>query len=151
MTGGRRRALERAQTATSVAALSLSTLAVGGLAWAPVAYAAPNDTVSLLKDVRAGTTGSNPTGLVAVGGTVFFRARDSLANGYELWKSDGTAAGTEIVKDIFPGDDSLPTNLTNVGGPNPPTAMSCGGPTARPLAQSPSGRSPREARSAPPT
>jgi ELWxxDGT repeat protein len=116
MTGGRRRALERAQTATTVAALSLSTLAVGGLAFAPVAYAAPNDTVSLLKDIRAGATGSNPTGLVAVGGTVFFRARDSLANGYELWKSDGTAAGTEIVKDIFPGDDSLPTNLTNVGG-----------------------------------
>src|SRR3989339_430820 len=35
-------------------------------------------------------------------GTIFFNAYDSI-HGYELWKSDGTDAGTMLVKDIFPG------------------------------------------------
>ena len=37
--------------------------------------------------------------------------------GSELWKSDGTAAGTVLVKDINPGSAwSYPDNLTNVNG-----------------------------------
>src|SRR5439155_5431040 len=41
----------------------------------------------------------------------------SEANGRELWKSDGTAAGTVLVKDINPGPgDSSPDGLTNVNG-----------------------------------
>jgi ELWxxDGT repeat protein len=37
-------------------------------------------------------------------------------NGYELWKSDGTAAGTVLVKDIRPGYSGFgPGNLTAVG------------------------------------
>ena len=36
---------------------------------------------------------------------------------HELWKSDGTAAGTVLVKDISPGSaGSIPNNLTNVNG-----------------------------------
>ena len=31
------------------------------------------------------------------------------ANGAELWQSDGTAAGTLLVKDIWPGPDSSGT------------------------------------------
>jgi ELWxxDGT repeat protein len=38
----------------------------------------------------------------AVGGTLFFSASDGL-NGEELWKSDGTEAGTLMVRDISPG------------------------------------------------
>src|SRR5262249_42567703 len=35
----------------------------------------------------------------------------------ELWKSDGTAEGTVLVRDINPGSaGSFPGNLTNVGG-----------------------------------
>ena len=37
-----------------------------------------------------------------VNGTLFFAAT-TRRNGYELWKSDGTAAGTVLVKDIWPG------------------------------------------------
>ena len=40
-----------------------------------------------------------PRYLTNVGGTLFFSANDGT-NGGELWKSDGTAAGTVLVKDI---------------------------------------------------
>lgn len=66
---------------------------------------------------------SNPTQLTAVGGTLYFTARDG-ENGFELWKSDGTAEGTELVRDIDPRVDeenstpesSNPANLTDVDG-----------------------------------
>jgi ELWxxDGT repeat protein len=48
--------------------------------------------------------------------TLFFEANDG-ATGRELWKSDGTEAGTVRVKDILPGDgSSYPGSLTNVNG-----------------------------------
>ncbi len=34
--------------------------------------------------------------------TLYFRADDG-SNGSELWKSDGTSAGTVLVRDIYPG------------------------------------------------
>ena len=40
--------------------------------------------------------------LTNVNGTLFFTANDGT-HGHELWKSDGTAAGTVLVKDIIPG------------------------------------------------
>lgn len=50
-----------------------------------------------------------------MGRTLFFVASTSAA-GFELWKSDGTAAGTQLVKDIQPGPlDSYPSQLTVVG------------------------------------
>ena len=59
---------------------------------------------------------SNPRNLTNVNGTLFFTADDG-ANGVELWKSDGTAAGTVLVKDIVAdGDSSSPAGLTNVNG-----------------------------------
>ncbi len=74
----------------------------------------------MVKDIDAYTVGSQPAYLTDVGGTLFFTANDGT-NGYELWKSDGTQAGTVLVKDIWPG--SLPSSpwssrsdLTNVNG-----------------------------------
>ncbi|GBE72822.1 hypothetical protein myaer87_00490 [Microcystis aeruginosa NIES-87] len=70
----------------------------------------------LVKDIFPGLFGSDPRYLTAVGNTLFFQAQDGV-NGTGLWKSDGTAAGTVLVKDIRPGSfsSSYPSNLTAVG------------------------------------
>jgi ELWxxDGT repeat protein len=75
----------------------------------------------LVKDIQAGSLGSyagfsRPTTLTNVNGTVYFIPSDSV-NGSELWKSDGTAAGTVLVKDIRPGANSSQVRFrTNVNG-----------------------------------
>jgi len=52
---------------------------------------------------------------MAVGNTLYFSMNDGLT-GRELWKSDGTVAGTVQVKDINPGGgSSFPTFLGAVG------------------------------------
>ena len=54
--------------------------------------------------------------LTGVGGTLFFTDDDGT-HGRELWESDGTRAGTVLVKDIHPDAyDSYPSSLTGVGG-----------------------------------
>lgn len=69
----------------------------------------------LVKDIRTGA-GSNPNDFVNVNGQLYFTA-DNGVNGRELWKSDGTAAGTVLVKDIVAGfSGSNPQYLTNVNG-----------------------------------
>ncbi len=69
----------------------------------------------LVKDIFAGSDGSDPQHLTNVNGVLFFRATDVA--GDELWKSDGTSAGTVQVKDIFPGaGGSSCSGLTDVNG-----------------------------------
>ena len=43
----------------------------------------------------------SPGLLKAVGDTLFFRFQDHPANGHEMWRSDGTVAGTEMI-DVTP-------------------------------------------------
>lgn len=68
----------------------------------------------LLKDIN---TTVNPAASSAIisfvdgGGIAYFAANDSR-HGTELWRSDGTEAGTYLVKDIVPGAQSgSPANL----------------------------------------
>ena len=55
--------------------------------------------------------------LVNVGTTLFFAGYEPATTGSELWKSDGTTAGTQIVADLVPGSGSSgPYHLTASGG-----------------------------------
>ena len=61
---------------------------------------------------------SNPRDLTVVNNLVFFTADDGV-HGRALWKSDGTAAGTVMVKDLVPDggyDYDAYRNFTAVGG-----------------------------------
>ncbi|MBD0259313.1 MAG: hypothetical protein ICV83_26640, partial [Cytophagales bacterium] len=70
----------------------------------------------LVKDVLPGPQGSAPAHLTDVNGTLFFTLTKA-ATGDELWKSDGTAAGTVRVKDLAPGSArSFPHQLTCMNG-----------------------------------
>jgi ELWxxDGT repeat protein len=59
--------------------------------------------------------GRRASGLVAAGARVFFVV-DNAGTGPELWTSDGTRAGTRLVREIRPGKmGSYPQELTVVG------------------------------------
>ena len=58
---------------------------------------------------------SSPKSLTALAGTMFFAADDG-SQGEELWKSDGTAQGTQLVLDIAAVGGSSPSELIVVDG-----------------------------------
>ena len=79
---------------------------------------------TLVKDIYPGYGSgfgySSNVRLTNVNGTLYFAADDGT-HGFELWKSDGTEAGTVLVKDIQPGinsafDINYPTSMLNVDG-----------------------------------
>jgi ELWxxDGT repeat protein len=60
--------------------------------------------------------GDAPADFTVAGSNLFFVASDAT-HGRELWVTNGTAQGTELVNDILPGPiGSYPTNLTNANG-----------------------------------
>lgn len=75
--------------------------------------------VAMVKDIREiGSESSYPEYLTEVNGMLYFVAT-SDTYGRELWKTDGTQAGTVIVKDIDPGSvdrDGEPVRLTEMDG-----------------------------------
>ena len=76
----------------------------------------------LLRDIHPGSASaldnannSNASEYSRIGDQVIFEANDGQ-HGTELWTSDGTSAGTKLLKDLNPGPSSgLPSNLTVVG------------------------------------
>jgi ELWxxDGT repeat protein/VCBS repeat-containing protein len=88
----------------------------------------PGGTTVMVKDIGIADPNNDPSGsaffegtdLIVVGNEIYFAADDSVYSPYhgiELWKSDGTAAGTVLVKDIDPGSgSSSPTDFQVVNG-----------------------------------
>ena len=71
---------------------------------------------TILKDINTGGS-SNPRDFLEINGINYFNAYD-ITHGAELWRTDGTTAGTYIVKDIYPGSasgyaSSYPVKLNN--------------------------------------
>jgi ELWxxDGT repeat protein len=71
--------------------------------------------VRLVKDINPGA-GSDPAGFVILNGVAYFRADDGI-HGFELWRSDGTRTGTQLVSDLNPGGiNGFPDNIAVVNG-----------------------------------
>jgi ELWxxDGT repeat protein len=69
----------------------------------------------IVADLNAGPASSSPQFLTDVGGALLFAADDGL-HGLELWRTDGTGAGTVFLGDISPGtNSSSPGPFTFVG------------------------------------
>ncbi|MCO8123765.1 dockerin type I domain-containing protein [Stieleria sp. TO1_6] len=72
--------------------------------------------IDLFADINQLGISSDINQVVPIGNETFFVADDGQV-GSELWKTDGTAGGTVLVKDLLPGPDtSSPSDLTAVGG-----------------------------------
>ena len=74
--------------------------------------------VILVKDIRPGTSNygypysSSPYNFTEFEGKLYFTANDG-ENGNELWVSDGTSNGTQLVKDIRPGTGNYGDNYSS--------------------------------------
>ena len=79
--------------------------------WASDGVSSGRAGTRLVRDVEPGTSGSDPAGLAEFKGKLFFSA-STAGLGRELWVSDGTEAGTDLVKAIQPGPGSNPSLLT---------------------------------------
>ncbi len=67
-----------------------------------VVFGAQAQNIQLLKDVNPGTA-DGASNLSVVNGLLFFHGTDP-AHGHEPWWSDGTTAGTVLLKDLNPGN-----------------------------------------------
>jgi ELWxxDGT repeat protein len=85
-------------TSTSANILATRALGEGGIA-----------EVEMVKDINSGSGSSGPGNFVVNGSMLYFTATTS-ANSTELWKSDGTFRGTDLVKNIRSGTSSSSTN-----------------------------------------
>jgi ELWxxDGT repeat protein len=92
--------------------MGAGTAYLGDVTMAYVAPFDPSIPLGILSRVPVAVSSNS----AIVNGTFFFVGWDA-AHGYELWKTDGTDAGTLMVKDINPGSaSSLPSSFVNVNG-----------------------------------
>jgi len=87
-------------------------LAILGLAASPCLAA---DRCEMLLDINPSSASSSAMNLVEFGNKVYFTA-DNGTHGTELWETNGTLGGTQMVADLFAGPDSSnPGSLTVCG------------------------------------
>ena len=81
---------------------SATAMVLGALAL-PILSGQAFGQVTLIKEIGPGaSSGISSEPLVRLGPITLF-AGDDGTTGFEVWKTDGTAAGTVLVKDIWPG------------------------------------------------
>src|SRR4051812_2447059 len=78
----------------SLAAAASGLMLVSGALPVAAADAAPH----MVRNIKSGPGSSKPSDLTAIGNLLYFTAGDG-AYGRELWRSDGTRAGTRMVAD----------------------------------------------------
>lgn len=79
------------------------------------AGAVPAGEVRLTRAINAQVGGISPFNMMAMEGYALFGAADPL-KGQELWRSDGTAEGTFLLKDIYDGGpNSVPAGWIRLG------------------------------------
>ena len=69
------------------------------------AAAATSYEAELVRDINTHNVGSSPNDIIVFNSTMYFEASNGIL-GYELWKSDGTSAGTMLIKDIRHGSEA---------------------------------------------
>lgn len=92
--------------------------ALQALLIASLTTAAYAQTCTAVKDINgtANPISSTPSSSVQVGSWLYFTA-ETCDEGRELWRTQGTAAATELVKDVYPGRSSSgPNGLIEHGG-----------------------------------
>ncbi len=71
---------------------------------------------SIVKDVNLSGVGSNVWNVLVIGNKMYFTSNDGI-HGTEPWVSDGTEAGTQLIKDFEPGETSISmSNFFNLNG-----------------------------------
>jgi len=55
-----------------------------------------------VKDINPAAASPSPDRFFVLNGALYFKAWDGV-NGLELWRTDGCAAATQLLKDICPG------------------------------------------------
>ena len=71
----------------------------------PWVYDGINEPV-MIQDVTISPKSSEPKIFTVVNGYLFFEADDGSGKGRELWLSDGTESGTNMIKDIYSGSSN---------------------------------------------
>jgi len=70
---------------------------------------------TMVKDIKIGGSGSSIINITSVNNKIFFRADDGI-HGTEVWVSDGTNTGTNLLKDVhFGSGDSFIPSYTQGG------------------------------------
>lgn len=74
-------------------------------------------TPQLFNNINPGGGNASPHWLRASSTDIIYFAANDGTNGFELWRTDGTLAGTYLLKDIVPGSgDSYPMGFTEMSG-----------------------------------